>query len=36
MDTRDHVNPEDIRQAATVMASFAWQSAMLDERFPRK
>jgi carboxypeptidase Q len=36
MDTRDHVNPEDIRQAAIVMASFAWQSAMLDDRLPRK
>lgn len=36
MDTRDHVNPEDIRQAAIVMASFAWQSAILDERLPRK
>jgi hypothetical protein len=30
------VNPEDIRQAAIVMASFAWQSAMLDDRLPRK
>lgn len=36
MDTRDHVKPEDIRQAAIVMASFAWQSAILDERLPRK
>lgn len=36
MDTRDHVNPEDIRQAAVVMASFAWQSAILDELLPRK
>jgi carboxypeptidase Q len=36
MDTRDHVNPEDIRQAAIVMASFAWQCAMLDDRLPRK
>jgi len=30
------VNPEDIRKAAIVMASFAWQSAMLDDRLPRK
>jgi Zn-dependent M28 family amino/carboxypeptidase len=36
MDTRDHVNPEDIRQAAIVMASFAWQSAQLPDRLPRK
>jgi hypothetical protein len=35
MDTRDHVNPEDIRQAAIVMATFAWQSAMLEDRLPR-
>ena len=36
MDTRDHVKPEDIRQSAIVMASFAWQAAMLDGRLPRK
>jgi carboxypeptidase Q len=36
MDTRDHVKPEDIRQSAIVMASFAWQAAMLEERLPRK
>jgi hypothetical protein len=36
MDTRDHVKTEDIRQAAIVMASFAWQTAMLDDRLPRK
>jgi Zn-dependent M28 family amino/carboxypeptidase len=36
MDTRDHVKPEDIRQSAIIMASFAWQAAMMDERLPRK
>ncbi len=36
MDSRDHVKPEDIRQSAIVMASFAWQTAMLDQRLPRK
>ena len=36
MDTRDHVNPKDIQQAAIIMASFAWQAAMLDQRLPRK
>ena len=36
MDLRDHVNPEDIKQAAMVMASFAWQAATLDKRLPRK
>jgi hypothetical protein len=36
MDTRDHVRPEDIRQSAIIMASFAWQAAVLDQRLPRK
>jgi carboxypeptidase Q len=36
MDTRDHVKPEDIRQSAIIMASFAWQAAMLDQRLPRR
>lgn len=36
MDLSDHVNPEDLKQAAVVMASFAWNAAMLDERMPRK
>jgi carboxypeptidase Q len=36
MDTRDHVKPEDITQSAIVMASFAWQAAMMDQRMPRK
>jgi hypothetical protein len=36
MDTRDHVKAEDIRQSAIVMASFAWQAAVLDQRLPRK
>jgi carboxypeptidase Q len=36
MDLRDHVKPEDITQSAIVMASFAWQAAMMDQRMPRK
>jgi carboxypeptidase Q len=35
MDTADHVSLEDLKQAAIVMASFAWHAAMLDQRFPR-
>ena len=36
MDLRDHVKQEDMKQAAMVMASFAWQAAMLDGPLPRK
>jgi carboxypeptidase Q len=35
MDTVDRVNVDDIRQAAIVMATFAYQSAMLDRKLPR-
>jgi carboxypeptidase Q len=35
MDTVEHVNQADIRQAAMVMASFAYHAAMRDEKFPR-
>lgn len=36
MDTVEHVNKDDIRQSAIVMATFAWHAAMTDERLPRK
>ena len=36
MDMVDHVNTEDIRQAAIVMATFAWNAAQRDEMIPRK
>ena len=35
MDTVEHVNPADIRQAAIVMASFAYHAAMREGKFPR-
>jgi hypothetical protein len=35
MDTVDRVDINDIRQAAIVMATFAYQSAMLDRKLPR-
>jgi hypothetical protein len=35
MDTVDRVNVDDIRQAAVVMASFAYQAANLDRKLPR-
>ena len=35
MDTADRVDVNDIRQAAIVMATFAYQSAMTDRKLPR-
>jgi len=35
MDTYDHVNIEDLKINAVVMASFAYHAAMRDELFPR-
>jgi hypothetical protein len=32
----DRILPEDMKQAATVMAAFVYQTAMRDERLPRK
>lgn len=36
MDVVDRVQPADARQMAVVAAVFAWNTAMLDERLPRK
>ena len=35
MDTADRVNIDDLRQAAMVMATFAYQAANLDRKLPR-
>ncbi len=35
-DTFDRIQADDMRQAATVMAAFIYQAAMLDAKFPRK
>ena len=35
MDTVERLNPKDLAQAATVMATFAYQAAMSDQKFPR-
>ncbi len=35
-DVYDRVPPDDLKQAATVMAAFVYEAAMLDEKFPRK
>ena len=36
MDVVDRVQPDDVRQMAVVAAVFAYNTAMLDERLPRK
>jgi hypothetical protein len=36
MDQVDHVNLDDLKQSAIVMATFAWNAAMTDQPLPRK
>lgn len=36
MDVYDHLSIDDLQQAATVMAAFVYNTAMRDERLPRK
>lgn len=36
MDTYDHLQPDDLKQAATVVASFVYNAAMRDEKIPAK
>lgn len=36
MDTYDHLIPEDLKQAATIIASFVYHTAQRDEKLPRK
>ncbi len=36
VDSYDHVLPDDMRQAAVVMATFVYKAAMADKRIPRK
>jgi Zn-dependent M28 family amino/carboxypeptidase len=36
MDTYDHVNEDDLKQAAAVVAAFAYNAAMRDQMLPRK
>lgn len=35
-DVADRIQPEDLQQAAVIMAAFVYQAAMLDEMLPRK
>lgn len=36
MDTYDHLVPEDLKQAATIIASFVYHTAQRDQKLPRK
>ncbi len=36
LDVYDHAVEEDLKQAAVIVASFAWHAAMRDELLPRK
>ncbi len=35
-DNYDRIQPEDMKRSATIMAAFVYQSAMMDEKMPRK
>jgi hypothetical protein len=35
-DLYDRIQPDDMKQAATIMAAFVYQTAMMDEMMPRK
>ncbi len=36
MDNWDHLSAEDLKQAATLVASFVWHTSQRDEKLPRK
>ena len=36
MDTYDHLIPEDLKQASTIVAAFVYNTAQMDEKLPRK
>ena len=36
VDSYEHIRPEDLKQAATIMAAFVYNAAMCDEMIPRK
>lgn len=36
MDTYDHLVPEDLKQAATIVAAFVYNTAQRDKKIPRK
>ncbi|PWU12120.1 MAG: peptidase M28 [Verrucomicrobia bacterium] len=36
LDVLDRIQPEDLKQAATIIAAFVYNAAMADEKMPRK
>ncbi|MEW9572959.1 M20/M25/M40 family metallo-hydrolase [Rhodanobacter sp. Si-c] len=36
LDTLDHASADDLKQAAAIVAFFAWQAAQREEKLPRK
>jgi carboxypeptidase Q len=36
MDNWDHLSGDDLKQAATIIASFVWHTSQRDEKLPRK
>ena len=36
MDVYDHLQQEDLKQAATIVAAFVYNAAMRDQKLPRK
>jgi len=36
MDNLDHLVEDDLKQAATIIASFVWNTSQRDEMLPRK
>ena len=36
VDTYDHLDPDDLKQSAVILASFIWHAANRDEMLPRK
>ena len=36
MDNFDHLVEDDLKQAATIIAYFIWQTSQRDEKLPRK
>ncbi|MEO5782363.1 MAG: M28 family peptidase [Ginsengibacter sp.] len=36
MDVYDHLQEEDLKQAATIVAAFVYDAAMRDQKLPRK
>jgi carboxypeptidase Q len=35
-DVLDRIQPDDLKQAAIILAAFAYDAAMLDQKLPRK